>query len=164
MLFSCGCIVTTLNKRQDCFYCKLSDNSQCLCTACIKCMFTKYTVVHKNPWVQSNTGSSCTLSDPYCKSKWVICFFMRNFTCKLLPKALCILSLMFGVFSLPVVSTHFFPSYSTSMSIIGRKLWQGRLLSWAKRSVNMVWWGMWENSRVHFVHSPVGLPAFQSSI
>lgn len=73
--------------------------------------------------------------------------------------------MLFGEFAPLVPSTHFLPSQSTSVSIIGRKLWQGRLLSQrGERRLNMVWLGMWENSRVHlYIHQPACQPSSRPS-
>lgn len=61
-------------------------------------------------------------------------------------------------------STHVLPTQSTSVSIIGRKPRQGRLLSQRGKEAKR---GLVRNVREQpcsFVHSPAGLPAFHSTI
>lgn len=69
----------------------------------------------------------------------------------------------FGEFAPPVPSTHFLTYHSASVSITGRKPWQGRPLSSAWRRGKH---GLMRNVREQpcsFVRSPASLPAFQST-
>lgn len=72
--------------------------------------------------------------------------------------------MLFGEFAPPVPSTHVLPPQSAFVSIIGRKPWQGRPLSQREKEAKH---GLVRNVREQpcsFVHSPAGLPAFQSTI
>lgn len=101
------------------------------------------------------------------KNKWSCVSCTRNFTlfkpdrgclCTWPLPRCCVSSLH------PAPSTHVLPSQSASVSIIGRKPWQGKLLSQREKEAKH---GLVRNVREQpcsFVHSPASLPAFQSTI
>lgn len=82
-------------------------------------------------------------------------------------RALCVPDppqMLFHEFAPLVPSTHALPSQSASVSVIGRKLWQGRLLSQREKGAKH---GLVRNVREQprsFVRSPASLPASQSTI
>lgn len=77
---------------------------------------------------------------------------MRHFTCKIFPKSLCILTTPYPRM---YTSSGLHPFTPILCLLLAGSCDKEGYSSGLKGGVNMVWWGMWENSHVHFVHSPV---------
>lgn len=69
--------------------------------------------------------------------------------------------MLFGEFAPPAPSTHVLPSSECLCVYYWQEAVTGKAPQPAgKRRLNMVWWGMWENSRVHlYIQQPACQPS-----